>query len=98
MVKDAGEAKRPPARGHAIVLEDRKRAVLTGVTDVASFNEQEVVLLTDEGDITLVGEALHISLLNLEDGRLTVEGRIAGLEYGDSPSQRRGGILSRMFR
>lgn len=98
MVKDAAEGKRPPIRAHSIVMEDRKRAVLTGVTDVASFNEQEVIMLTEEGDISLVGEGLHIAHLNLEEGKLTVEGRIAGIEYGDAPSQKRGGILHRMFR
>lgn len=98
MIRDAAEGKRPPTRAHSVVMEDRKRAVLTGVTDVASFNEQEVIMLTEEGDISLVGEELHIAHLNLEEGKLTVEGRIAGIEYGDSPSQKRGGILSRLFR
>ena len=98
MVKDAAEGKRPPARAHSVVMEDRKRAVLTGVTDVASFNEQEVLMLTEDGDISLVGEGLHIAHLNLEEGKLTVEGRIAGIEYGDTSAQKRGGILHRMFR
>jgi len=98
MVKDAAEGKRPPPGMHTVHLDDRKRALLTGVTDVASFNEQEVIVLTQEGDISLVGDGLHISHLNLEDGKLTVEGKIAGIEYGDSPSQKRGGILSRVFR
>jgi sporulation protein YabP len=98
MVKDPAEGKRPPARAHAVVMENRKRAQVTGVTDVASFNEQEVIMLTEEGDISLVGEGLHISHLNLEEGKLTVEGRIAGIEYGDAPTQRRSGILSRVFR
>lgn len=98
MVKDAAEGNRPPMRAHTVVMEDRKRAVLTGVTDVASFNEQEVIMLTEEGDIQLVGEGLHISHLNLEDGKLTVEGKIASIEYGDSSPSKRGGILSRVFR
>ncbi len=98
MVKDAAEGKRPPPLSHTVVMDDRKRAVLTGVKDVASFNEQEVIMLTEEGDISLVGEGLHISHLNLDEGKLTVEGRIAGIEYGDAPSQKRGGILSRVFR
>lgn len=61
MVKDAAEGKRPPTRAHQIVMDDRKRAMLTGVTDVASFNEQEIIMLTEEGEISMVGEGLHIS-------------------------------------
>jgi len=95
---DAADSKRPPARAHQIIMDDRKRAVLTGVTDVASFNEQEVIMLTEEGDISMVGEGLTISHLNLDEGKLTVEGRIAGIEYGDSHAQKRGGILARVFR
>ena len=48
--------------------------------------------------IALVGEDLHIAHLNLEEGKLTVEGRIAGIEYGDKPAQKKGGILSRWLR
>lgn len=99
MIKDHAEEKRmPPSRPHAITLENRKRAGITGVSDVLSFNEQEVVLITEGGDITLIGEGLHIARLNLEDGQLVVEGDIAGIEYGTPPQQRRGGILARIFR
>jgi len=95
---DAADLKRPPTRAHQIIMDNRRRAVLTGVTDVASFNEQEVIMLTEEGDISMVGEGLHISHLNLEEGKLTVEGKIAGIEYGDAQVQKRGGILARVFR
>ena len=98
MVKEDVEGKRPPARAHSVIMEERRRAMLTGITDVVSFNEQEIVMLTEEGELSLAGEDLHISLLNLEDGKLTVEGRIAAIEYGDGPAQRRGGILARVFR
>ena len=99
MVKDHAEERRiPSTRMHAITLENRQRAGITGVSDVLSFNEQEVVLVTDGGDITLVGEGLHISRLNLDDGQLVVEGDIGGIEYGVAPQLRRGGLLSRLFR
>ena len=32
------------------------------------------------------------------EGKVTVEGHVAALEYGDAPSAKRGGLLSRMFR
>ena len=47
--------------------------------------------------VALLGAGLHISQLNLEEGKVTVEGHIAALEYGDAPSARRG-LLSRVFR
>jgi sporulation protein YabP len=99
MIKDQQDAERrpAPARAHAITLENRRRASLSGVSDVLSFNEQEVVMVTEGGDITLVGEGLHIARLNLDEGQLMVEGNISGIEYGLPPAQRKG-LLARLFR
>ncbi len=99
MIKEHPEDKRiPPIKAHAITLENRQRAALTGVSDVLSFNEQEVILVTEGGDITLIGDGLHIARLNLDEGQLVVEGEIAGIEYSDAPQQRRGGLWARIFR
>ena len=51
-------------RRHTLLLEDRKRAKLTGVTAVSCFNDREIVLETDEGEVALLGEQLHIEQLN----------------------------------
>lgn len=68
-------------RIHALSLEGRERARLSGVTAVICFHDQEVVLETSEGEVALLGEGLHIEQLNLEEGRLDVTGLIAGIEY-----------------
>lgn len=98
MNKEAASEKRAPARAHNVTLENRGAAVLTGITDVSSFNEQEIVMASDQGEIALLGEGMHISQMNLEEGRVTVEGRIAALEYGDAPSLKKGGLLGRLLR
>jgi sporulation protein YabP len=85
-------------RPHSIVMENRRKASLTGVHDVASFHEQEVVLTTDEGEITIVGEQLHISQLSLDDGHLIVEGLIGGLEYADIVPAKKSGFFRRALR
>ena len=74
MNKEPAGEKRAPARAHNVTMENRGAARLTGVVDVASFNEQEIVMSTDQGEIALLGEGLHISQLNLEEGKVTVEG------------------------
>ena len=86
-------------RAHAVTLENRRRANVTGVNDVVRFDEQEVVLATSGGEIMIIGEGLHIARLHLEEGQLIVEGDIAGIEYGGQPVQAaRGGFFSRLFR
>ncbi len=85
-------------RAHSLTLEGRQKAVINGVEDVDSFNEQMVVLSTAAGTLTLLGEGLHISNLNLENGQLLVEGEIAALEYDERSRAARGSLFSRLFR
>ena len=55
---------------HTLSIDKRRHAAITGVTDVCSFHETEVVL--------------KIAKLLLEDGRLEVDGHIDGIIY-ESP-------------
>ena len=58
---------------HRIILDERERLSVTGVTDVIAFDEETITADTDMGVITIRGENLHISKLNLEDGILQTE-------------------------
>ena len=62
-------------------MENRQKAHLTGVSEVLGFDENQVTLLTDSGEITLTGEGLHVTRLTLEEGQLAVEGKIDGVIY-----------------
>jgi len=84
-------------RPHSLSLDGRQKAVITGVEEVDSFNEQMVVLATTAGTLTLLGQQLHVSHLNLEEGQLLVEGEITALEY-DERIKGRGSLLTRLFR
>lgn len=69
---------------HTLSIDKRRHAAITGVTDVCSFHETEVVLKIDSGVMILTGDSLHIAKLLLEDGRLEVDGHIDGIIY-ESP-------------
>ena len=98
--REGQEDKTRALRGrvHAVELCNRETAAFTGVADVESFNEEEIVLLTDLGTIVLEGEGLHIVKLNLDDGVLEAEGRILALEYADEPKMGKKGFLSGLFK
>lgn len=98
--REGQEDKTRALRGrvHAVELCNRETAAFTGVADVESFNEEEIVLLTDLGTIVLAGEGLHIVKLNLDDGVLEAEGRILALEYADEPKIGKKGFLSGLFK
>lgn len=92
------EERRTPRTRHTLSLDNRERVSLSGVNDVASFHEQEVLLSTDIGDLAISGEGLHISKLNLEDGQLVLEGLIHAMEYLPDEAQSKGGFFAKMFR
>lgn len=84
-------------RSHSIHIDNRRLMSVTGVKHVDSFNEYEITLMTDAGDLRIEGNDLHISKLNLDDGQVVLEGEIIALEYADE-EQPRGSIFSRMFK
>ena len=84
-----------PEKSYGLPLDRREKAVLTGVTDVERFDESEVVLHTHGGRLVLTGTGLHVSSLQLEEGRLLVDGAIDGVVYDGGAPKRRGGFLRR---
>ncbi len=85
MPQTASETKQ-----HAISLQQRALMQITGVTEVESFDEQSVVLVTDCGELTVEGEGLHVSTLDIAKGQVDVKGRVCALIYGDSAPARKG--------
>lgn len=64
-----------------IILEDRSKMSITGVEQVDSYNDNTIVLSTIKGGISIKGEELNISKLNIEDGSVDISGLINSLTY-----------------
>lgn len=90
MERPQNELNKLHSRAHSIHIDNRMRIVVTGVADVISFNEQDVLLLTEAGPLNLVGTGLHMNRLNLEDGQVCIEGELLGLDYEPEDAGRRG--------
>ena len=86
-----------PTRPHTLTSADRKTLALTGIVDVDSFDEREIIAYTDLGGLTVAGEGLHISRLSLGSGDLEIDGHIRSLTYTDA-SGRKKGLLGKLFR
>ena len=56
------------ARPHKLELLNREKGSVTGIQDVVSFDENQMILDTDMGLLTVRGKALHVSRLTLEKG------------------------------
>lgn len=85
--------------GSKLMLENRKKLHLTGVTDVDSFDEDGIVLITVMGMLTVNGSQLHINKFNVDSTELVIEGEINKLEYKDGyGSKSQGGLLTKIFK
>lgn len=80
---------------HRLLLEQRKTLSLGGVQDVKSFDENEVLLVTVCGVLTIRGKELHVGRLELEKGEADIEGSIDSLVYTEHGRCRRRGLRLR---
>lgn len=85
---------------HRLVINNHESLEVTGVVHVDSFDDEEVVLETEQGLLAIRGEDLHIKNLNLEKGELAIEGLVAEVVYSDDKRrhERGKGFLGRIFK
>jgi len=66
---------------HKLSLERRGHVTVTGIVDVSSFHETEIVLRLEDCTLVITGENLHIGKLLLDEGKLDIEGKVDGINY-----------------
>lgn len=92
--------ERQNQKAHRISLADRGRGSITGVKDVNSFDEKEISLVTEEGILTIKGENLHVTRLDLEKQEVDIDGKVDSLIYSQGIARSKGGegMLKRLFQ
>lgn len=89
------DAVKKAAQAHGIVMDDRKKLSITGVTDVESFDDEEILLHTGAGLLIIKGSSMQIDKLSTDTGEVNVRGLITSLSYEEvSPS---GSLWTRLF-
>ena len=84
---------------HTLTLENRQSVKMTGVQDIKSFDEKELLLFTEAGKLWIRGEQLHVKRLNLEKGEADLEGKVDSLTYlSKNTDKKEESLLKRMFR
>ena len=94
------EEKSAAIRQHKVVLENRSVGTITGISDVVSFDENSIVLDTSAGLLTIKGDGLHVTRLNLEKGEVDMEGNADSLAYSSNEALHRSAesFLTRLFK
>ena len=87
-----------PKQNHNIILENRKSLSISGITDVDSFDDREISLYTELGELTIQGRELHIDAMSVETGEMTITGDIWAVVYGDRDRKGPLSALGRLFR
>lgn len=83
---------------HNVIMESRKSLTLSGVTDVDSFDERCIVLYTQLGELVIKGRNLHIGMMSIETGDMSIDGDIWALCYGDKDKKSSSSFLGKLFR
>ncbi len=84
---------------HQLTLVSRERLTLDGVTNVGRYDRDELVLETNQGVLVIKGEDLHLTQLNLEQGKVSLTGQIDSLVYsGETLAEKNKGILGKLFK
>ena len=92
--------ERKYAGRHNVVIDRRESVAVSGVTEVISFDEENIVCETEMGILVVRGSNLHVNRLNLDEGELEVDGEIENIGYEDDMiiGKGKGSLLSKIFK
>ncbi len=81
---------------HSLSLDTRSKLSITAVDDVLSFDETLVSLSVGSSVLNISGEELSITNLSLENGDVSLSGKISAMVYFDeAPRKKRLGFFGR---
>ena len=83
-----------------LILENREKLTLTGVSDVLSFDDQIIIIETELGLLTVKGENLKVNKLSIDTSEIIIEGSINSLVYSGTAGtiKKSGNILNKIFK
>lgn len=81
-----------------LIIENRNRLSVSGVSETESFDESCVVLFTSCGRLIIRGEGLHIQNLSVSSGEASVVGRIDSVNYTENTKKKKEKLSSRLFK
>ena len=82
---------------HSVILKNRTDLRIEGVQEVVSFDELCVMLKTQFGDMTIEGNDLKISVLEIDAGIVVLTGTISGVYYSEQLSNHKRGFFRSLF-
>ncbi|MGG7144001.1 sporulation protein YabP [Clostridium nigeriense] len=82
-----------------IILENRKKLILTGVEEVISFDDEKILLNTKLGFLTIKGSELKMNKLDVQNGDVIIVGNISSIIYSSKEVKKeKESIISKLFK
>ncbi len=81
------ENKQSQSKSHVLTIKNRLGAYIEGVIEVIRFDENEVLLETICGTLSIDGKGLSLCEWNTEHGLATFEGCIDAITYFDKKQE-----------
>ena len=69
---------------HGISIAERKNILVTGVKKIDSFDNEEFLMDTTLGFLSIRGEGLEIIKLDTYQGNVSIKGRVDSIIYTDT--------------
>ena len=66
---------------HTVAMENREKLTITEISDIDSFDEEEVRARLESGSMIITGKGLHVKLLDLAQGKVVISGTVDSLAY-----------------
>ena len=85
---------------HKLILTNRSKISLNGITDILSFDVNEILIETELGMLMIRGKDLHVNRLTLEKGEVDISGKVDSLQYSylSTGNDRGESFFGRLFK
>ncbi|RLQ91681.1 sporulation protein YabP [Falsibacillus albus] len=96
---DAGSSNKTTVQDHDVIMRGRKLLDITGVKQVESFDNEEFLLETVMGFLSVRGQNLQMKNLDVDKGIVSIKGKVYDIVYLDEQhGEKAKGFFSKLFR
>ncbi|GAA0320710.1 sporulation protein YabP [Bacillus carboniphilus] len=93
------QSKNTSQPDHDVIMRGRRLLDITGVKQVESFDNEEFLLETSMGFLSIRGQNLQMKNLDVDKGVVSIKGKVFDLEYIDQQSgEKAKGFFSKLFK
>lgn len=83
-------------KSHKVQLDNHKQLCVTGVTAVPVFNDKNMTIKLDNENLIVTGQDLDIQSLDIENGKLVVNGYVTSLKYTNTTTP--ASVIKKVFK